>query len=409
MERILLKELRKVVQKTVLQTPIFDIHTHLFPQSHTKYFLSGMDDILTYHYLTTEFLSTTGYSPEKFFAYSKEQRAQIIWDELFVKRTPISEAARGVVTILNASGVEGRPMAYAQLKRKFLDVVHNDPEWDVFRLCNVARVVMTNDPFDREEWSLFMNDNWDQDNYLSSVRLDSLYAASEEAMERVKGYGFADTARRATLTCFFDRIFKESNAHYFSLTINGNFLRTLLHDDMFVKTILPWLEVHNIPLALMIGVKRTVNPAFCLGGDGIGTVDTEALELLAVTYPRNRFLVTVLSETYQHEITVLARKFSNLNIFGFWWFANQPSIIRQKLALRIELLGFNFVPHFSDARVFEHLIYKWLYFKEILIDVLYEHYRKLLNVGWELTVSDIERDVRMLLYENAENYLKYGK
>ena len=55
----------------------------------------------------------------------------------------------------------------------------------------------------------------------------------------------------------------------------------------------------------------------------------------------------------------ISKKTSELKIFGFWWFMNQPSLIKLILNLRIELLGLNFIPQHSDARVTDQLIYKW--------------------------------------------------
>ena len=37
---------------------------------------------------------------DAFFAWPKPRQADLVFDELFVKRTPISEACRGVVTVL---------------------------------------------------------------------------------------------------------------------------------------------------------------------------------------------------------------------------------------------------------------------------------------------------------------------
>ena len=36
---------------------------------------------------------------------SKTQQADLVWQTLFVENTPISEATRGVITVLNAFGL----------------------------------------------------------------------------------------------------------------------------------------------------------------------------------------------------------------------------------------------------------------------------------------------------------------
>lgn len=41
----------------------------------------------------------------EFFKLTKREQANIIWEELFVKRSPISEACKGVLTTLNELGL----------------------------------------------------------------------------------------------------------------------------------------------------------------------------------------------------------------------------------------------------------------------------------------------------------------
>ncbi len=41
-------------RKAVAETPITDVHTHLFPTSHGDLLLWGADEVLTYHYLVAE-------------------------------------------------------------------------------------------------------------------------------------------------------------------------------------------------------------------------------------------------------------------------------------------------------------------------------------------------------------------
>jgi len=121
--------------------------------------------------------------------------------------------------------------------------------------------------------------------------------------------------------------------------------------------------------------------------------------------PENRFLVTLLSRENQHELCVAARKFPNLMIFGCWWFLNNPSLIREITAMRLELLGLSFIPQHSDARVLDQLLYKWDHSKQIISQSLAEKYRGLLEAGWTLYDDDIRRDVEQLLSGNAQSIM----
>jgi hypothetical protein len=143
----------------------------------------------------------------------------------------------------------------------------------------------------------------------------------------------------------------------------------------------------------MLGVKRAVNPALQLAGDGVGRSDLSALEHLCAEHPENRFLATVLSRENQHELCVIARKFRNLHPFGCWWFTNIPRVIEEMTRMRMELLGLSVTPQHSDARVLEQVVYKWRHFRQIASIILAEKYVDLAATGWEPAAAEIERDV----------------
>ena len=104
----------------------------------------------------------------------------------------------------------------------------------------------------------------------------------------------------------------------------------------------------------------------------------------------------MLSRENQHELCVTARKFSNLMIFGCWWFLNNPSIVKELTRERFELLGLSVIPQHSDARILDQLVYKWKHSRKVIADVLADKYSDLLEAGWKVTEKDIKRDVEKL-------------
>ena len=138
----------------------------------------------------------------------------------------------------------------------------------------------------------------------------------------------------------------------------------------------------------------------------MGKAEIGVVERLCAEYPANKFLVTMLSRENQHELAVTARKFRNLMIFGCWWFLNNPSLIEEITVMRLELLGLSFLPQHSDARVLEHLIYKWDHSRAVLGRVLLEKYEDLLTAGWNLTEEQIEADLGELLGGNFYRFLQ---
>jgi hypothetical protein len=172
--------------------------------------------------------------------------------------------------------------------------------------------------------------------------------------------------------------------------------------------VLPHCREHGQPFAMMLGVKRAVNPSLAMAGDGMGRSDLTALENLCARNPDNRFLATCLSRENQHELVVLARKFRNLHPFGCWWFTNTPQMIAEITTMRLELLGTSFTPQHSDARVLDQLIYKWQHSRAILGTCLAEKYAGLEAVGWAVTDEEIQRDVTELLGGGFEKFRTGG-
>ena len=113
-----------------------------------------MDELLTYHYLVAEVyrvVPATKLPYEQFWKMTKTQQADHIWKHLFIERSPISEACRGVLTSLQKLGLDtsqARSAADPQMVRE------QDPDEyidKVMELSNVTSITMTNPVFDDNE------------------------------------------------------------------------------------------------------------------------------------------------------------------------------------------------------------------------------------------------------------------
>jgi hypothetical protein len=183
-----------------------------------------------------------------------------------------------------------------------------------------------------------------------------------------------------------------------------NDIRTALFRD----AVLPACREFNLPMSLMIGVRRQINPALRLAGDGVGRADMHAVQNIALEFPDNRFLISMLSRENQHELCVIARKFRNLLPFGCWWFLNNASIVEEITRERFEMLGTSFIPQHSDARVLEQIIYKWRNSRRTIGPVLAQSYKLLIADGRPVDVEDVQRDVNRLFRGNFENWIHRG-
>lgn len=399
-----LELLEASVRRIVLETPLTDIHTHLYDPAFEALLLWGIDDLLVYHYLVAEAFRYLELPYDAFWRLSKTEQADQVWKVLFAERSPLSEAARGVLTILNRLGIEPRKNDLPALRRWFAGQRVGDYVTRCLDLARVRQVYMTNSPFDSLERPVWEASFPRDPRFVAALRIDPLLVAWPSAADQLRGWGYLhqpaldqpafDGARR-----FLADWTRRIGARYVMVSLPPDFRYP--HTDatatLIDRVVLPFCRESGLPFALMLGVKRAVNPGLQLAGDGVGRSDLTALENLCSAHPDVRFLTTVLSRENQHELVVLARKFRNLHVFGCWWFTNVPETIREMTCLRLELLGLSFTPQHSDARVLDQVIYKWEHSRQILADALVCKYADLAASGWWVTEPEIRRDVEELL------------
>jgi hypothetical protein len=405
-------QLFRAVEEVLAATPIIDIHTHLFSPSFGKLGLWGIDELLTYHYLEAEFFRSSHTTPEQYFALSKTQQADAIWRALFVENTPISESARGVVAVLKAFELPTDSLDLAEARAFFQTQSLEDHIQRVFDIAGISLVVMTNDPLDPEEAPAWLNGAREHPQFRAALRLDKIlkhWAANWQALA-AQGYKVdaqASGKSAAAVQRFLFDWYERMHPMYMAVSLPDTFFypAETLGNHLLAEAVLPSCRELDLPLSLMIGVRPQANPALHLAGDAVGRADLRLLENLCRTFPKNRFLVSVLSRENQHELCVYARKFSNLMPFGCWWFMNNPSIVEEITRERIEMLGASFIPQHSDARVLEQVIYKWSNTRRTLAPILSNAYRLLAEDGRGVTRNHIQRDVTRLFRSNAESWM----
>ena len=389
-------ELQAQVESIVSSTPVMDAHTHLFPLEFNELCLWGIDELLTYHYLTAEALRTARMPYEQFWVMSKMDQADLVWKTLFVDNTPTSEAAQGIITVLDVFGLDTRAPDLREARAFFNSQRLAEHIDHVFDVARVSGVVMTNDPFDDAEDQLWSSGISVDRRFSSSLRLDSLVNTADLAV--------STTTR---VRAFLDNWIQRRNPVYMALSLppEFSFPSDDARDRLLREVILPTAKEHRLPLTLMVGVRRGVNPRLRDAGDALGRANVTAIERLCSEYPDVKFLVTFLSRENQHELCVAARKFNNLMPFGCWWFLNNPSIVSEITRERFELLGQSFIPQHSDARVLEQLIYKWQHARRQIADALYDSYKQLLSRGRAVTTEEISRDVNRLFSGNFNDWV----
>lgn len=402
----------EAVLSAVENTPVLDIHTHIFDAGFGPLLLWGIDELLTYHYLIAEVFRAAPLPYDRFRAKTKREQADYIWKHLFLERSPISEACRGVVTSLSELGLDPTERNLDRYREFFADLTVEEYIDLVFKRAKVRRVIMTNDPFDDLERPVWERGGERDARFQAALRIDRLLLDWNHACGLLRGWGYDVEPGLGSWTVREVRRFladwaKRMNPAYMAASLPPSFR---FPDQspcgvLIERCALPSGRELGLPLALMIGVKKLVNPELGLAGDSVGKGDIAALEHLCSRFPENRFLVTMLSRENQHELCVTARKFPNLLPFGCWWFLNNPSIIEEMTRERIELLGFSHVPQHSDARVLDQLLYKWKHSRSVIGRVLAEKYRDMAEAGWNVSGDEVKRDVEMLFGGTFERFV----
>jgi hypothetical protein len=400
------------VDQAIDQTPALDVHTHLYPPSFGAFNLWGVDELLTYHYLIAETIRASDVSYDKYWSMNQQQQADLIWKTLFLERAPVSEACRGVLTTLGKLGLDlssrdlnsYRVFFKSQKAEAYLETV--------LKTANVRQIVMTNDALDPKEREIWLSGKPIDPRFKGVLRIDPVLLGWPKVSETLSSFGYKTSGDLGATTMtevrrFLNEWIDRMKAIYVacSLTPDWRYPDDSPTTRVINEAILPVCRERNIPFAVMIGVRRQVNPRLRLAGDAVGKSDIASLDRLCAMNPKNKFMVTMLSRENQHELAVTARKHRNLFLFGCWWFLNNPSLIEEMTKMRMELLGTSVTPQHSDARVLDQLIYKWDHSRKVIAKVMKQKFSDLAQTGWKVTREEVDRTAREYLGANFESFL----
>lgn len=430
------QEIEAAVTAALRAQPIIDLHTHTYPPSFGTpvanatgapdprgLMLWGVDELVTYHYLIAEVYRVVPPSRlpyEQFWKMTRREQADHIWKHLFVERTPVSEACRGVVTTLNLLGFDPNTDSLAQIRKAQSEQDPSDFIDRLMELAGVEKITMTNEVFDDNERERWLADPGigDDPRFSAVLRIDAMLLDWENTAAKLHSWGYDVSAEVNSKTVeearrFLREWLDRMKALYIAVSLPPEFrypadpAAPATHAGIAVleQVVLPVCAERGIPFAMMIGARRAVNPALKGAGDMGGLSDVSSVARLCNAFPTNKFLVTMLARENQHELVVTARKFGNLMVFGCWWFMNNPSIIEEITRMRIEMLGTSFIPQHSDARILDQLLYKWDHSRQVIGKVLTDKYLDLDRAGWKVTRSQVQRDVALFLRDNFLDFL----
>lgn len=406
------EQIRSMVDEELRSASFIDVHTHLFMPSLGKVGLWGIDELITYHYLEAEVFRFSSVTPAEYWTLTKREQADLIWRTLFIENTPVSEATRGIVSVLNAFGLDTQRTDLREAREFFAEQELGAHIRRVFELAGISEVAMTNDPLSPEEAPLWEHGADRDPQFHAVLRLDRILNKWRQHWQVLVGKGYRVQENPTPDTIPEVRRFladwcERMRPVYMACSLPDTFQypEDSERARLLKEAVMPSCREHGIPLSLMIGVRYQVNPEIRLAGDAAGKADLRAVERLCAEFPDNRFLISVLSRENQHELCIYARKFANLMPFGCWWFLNNPSIVEEVTRERIEMLGASFIPQHSDARVLEQVIYKWKNTRRTIAPILANAYELLAQDGRIVTRAEINRDIDCLFRTNFERWV----
>lgn len=408
-------QMARWVDEAMAQAPVYDLHTHLYPANFGPLMLWGIDELLTYHYLIGETIRATAIPYQQFWAQTQSQQADLIWRALFVERAPISEACRGVITVLNRLGLDPNAKNLDAYRTYFRERTPGDYIDTVLRLANVKTVVMTNDPLDRTEREVWLKNPERDPRFKAVLRIDPLLLGWPAVADVLGGIGYkagADLGAKslAEIRRFLNEWIDRMGPLYVAVSLppSWRYPQEDATTKVLNEAILPVCRERNLPFAMMIGVTRQANPLLRLAGDSLAQADLSNLERICAAHPKNKFMCTVLARENQHALAVAGRLFPNLFVFGCWWYVNNPSLVEEITRMRMELLGPSFTPQHSDARILDQLLYKWDHSRRIIGKVLKDKFADIAASGWKVTREQVNETVNGYLAENFEWFLARG-
>ena len=248
------EELRREVDHAVMSVRVIDVHTHVFPPEFGAMCLSGIDDLLTYHYLIAEMFHSANVSYAAFWKMNKAERADLVWQTLFVDNTPLSEATRGIVSILEALGLDPRAPNLEGIRGFFRSLDLKDHlDW-VLRTAQVSDVVMTNDPLNEHEAWIWKSGVALDPRFHATLRLDPLVNEWDDAARKLAGQGLSVNATLSGPTTkevrrFLDQWIERMRPLYLAVSLppEFDFPKEDVRTRLLREIVLPTAREHQMP------------------------------------------------------------------------------------------------------------------------------------------------------------------
>ncbi|KAA1260315.1 glucuronate isomerase [Rubripirellula obstinata] len=397
------QSIRDSIYDEIASIRLIDPHTHIDPHAPAS---STLADILGYHYYTE-------------LAHSAGMPKDQIEEPGIGPRELVKRLALNLQPIENTANYRW----LIELCRKFFGFQHdriNASNWEslydsaeskmaradwsqmVLDQSNVESVFLTNDFDDDLE-------GFDSNTYIPCLRTDDLvfHLAKSSVQERLVGCSGIEldgslASLRSSLHQRFEH-FVGRGARACAISIPPTFVPTpvsdgraasaltqvlkqgeladVAHRDALSRrvfwTLAELCDEFGLPFDLMIGVNRGVYPGGVYQGQDLydSRVSLTQYRELFNAFPNVKFPVSVLASVTNQELVSHAWIFPNVITNGHWWYSNTPSFIARDAMARLEAVPQNKqIAYYSDAYKLEFVWPKFDMYRNVLADLLAEHF-----------------------------------
>jgi glucuronate isomerase len=400
---------RDSIYEAIASIRLIDPHTHINPHAPAS---NTLADLLGYHYYT-ELAHSAGMPKAKI-----EEDGISHWElvrRLVSNLSPIENTAqyRWLIEICRKFfGFTGERLDESNWEEVYeaSEAQMKLAEWPqmVLDQSNVEAVFLTND-FDDQL------DGFDSDTYIPCLRTDDLvfHLSKPQTQERLAACTGIDLDGslgnlRESLRQRFD-YFVQHGARACAISLPPDFSPTRVSDgrastalnevllngamaDQAHQTALSrrvfWTlaelcDEYGLPFDLMIGVNRGVYADGVFQGQDLYDSRVSLIQYreLFNAFPQVKFPISVLASVTNQELVSYAWIFPNVITNGHWWYSNTPSFISRDASARLEAVPqTKQIAYYSDAYKLEFVWPKFDMYRQILADILTNHFVK--GNGW---------------------------
>ena len=400
---------RDSIYEAIASIRLIDPHTHINPHAPAS---NTLADLLGYHYYT-ELAHSAGMPKAKIEEDGISHRELV--RRLVSNLSPIENTAqyRWLIEICRKFfGFTGERLDESNWEEVYeaSEAQMKLAEWPqmVLDQSNVEAVFLTND-FDDQL------DGLDSDTYIPCLRTDDLvfHLSKPQTQERLAACTGIDLDGslgnlRESLRQRFD-YFVQHGARACAISLPPDFSPTRVSDgrastalnevllngamaDQAHQTALSrrvfWTlaelcDEYGLPFDLMIGVNRGVYADGVFQGQDLYDSRVSLIQYreLFNAFPQVKFPISVLASVTNQELVSYAWIFPNVITNGHWWYSNTPSFISRDASARLEAVPqTKQIAYYSDAYKLEFVWPKFDMYRQILADILTNHFVK--GNGW---------------------------